>query len=298
MGEGAFIDYLIIDEPLTAPFPHDYDYSVDQTAEFVRLARQVFPNVSIILQEAYPEHDATTLMNFYRDVNTQAISRTGWGIQYAELDHDWNRGGTTADVIQIQNSVRSNGMKFSSIFWNADPNRSWYDGLMTQGQMYENASPNGLAPDMKAVDDWTGSPTSTLPESTPGTFTRSVRDFANTYAPTPTSTFGLRSGEVMYPGNSRTSVDGRFTLIYQGDGNLVLYFSGSWIWASNTSGTTAGFVAMQGDGNLVVYDAGGQWRWASNTSGLDGAYLVVQSDGNTVLYRGTHAIWATNTNYY
>jgi hypothetical protein len=152
--------------------------------------------------------------------------------------------------------------------------------------------------DMKAVDNWTNTPFVTIPESAPGTFSRSVRDFADTYLPTPTSSHGLQSGDVLYPGDSRMSVDGRFTFIYQLDGNLVLSANGSPLWASNTSGTSAGLAAMQGDGNLVVYDSNGVARWSSGTSGRYGAFLVVQSDGNVVIYQPPVAVWATGTNYY
>ncbi|MEK6630718.1 MAG: hypothetical protein AABY89_08285, partial [Acidobacteriota bacterium] len=103
---------------------------------------------------------------------------------------------------------------------------------------------------------------------------------------TETSTYGLRANESLYPNESRTSIDGRFTLIYQGDGNLVLYYGSSALWASNTSGTTPGRAIMQGDGNLVVYDASGTAVWSSGTYGSPGAYFVVQSDGNLVIYSG------------
>src|SRR5262249_1230341 len=161
------------------------------------------PNIKIILQEAYPHQPATTLMTFFRDVNDQTITLTGWGIQYAELDHDWNNpAGHLTDLINIQDYVRGHGMYFSSIYCNARPNRSWYYGLMYQGQMYLAWSRYGLSPDMSAIDNWTGAPSTTLPEMNNGTFTRSVRDFVNAFTPTPTGTFGLRPNEVLQVGDS------------------------------------------------------------------------------------------------
>jgi len=296
---GGAPDYIEIDEPLTTgQQPMNYTYAVQQTGEFIRLARSAFPGVGIIVQEAYPHQTAATLSSFFRDVNNEAIARSGAGIQYAQIDHDWNQGGTASDLVSMQNSVRANGMAFGVIFWAAG-SWNWYDGLMHQAQMYRNWRSAGLAPDMYAVIDWTGAPAQTIPEwDGPGSFARSVRDFANTYLPYPTSSFGLQPNEALQPNQSRTSVDGRFTLIYQSDGNLVLYGPSGWIWASNTSGFSAGQAIMQGDGNLVVYDAGGQWRWSSNTYGNNGAFLVVQSDGNLVIYRGGTALWASNTNWY
>jgi hypothetical protein len=106
----------------------------------------------------------------------------------------------------------------------------------------------------------------------------------------------MQPGEVLFPGQSISSANGRYTLVYQGDGNLVLYGPGGALWASNTNGQPVGVAIMQGDGNLVIYGPGGTVVWASNTDGNPGARLVVQDDGNVVIYRtdGT-AAWATNT---
>jgi hypothetical protein len=110
----------------------------------------------------------------------------------------------------------------------------------------------------------------------------------------------LQPGEVLFAAQSqsRTSADGRFILVMQSDGNLVLYRTANWhpLWATGTNGQDVNFVAMQGDGNLVIYTFGGRAIWASNTSGRAGAFLVVQNDGNVVIYYpNTPPIWATNT---
>jgi hypothetical protein len=105
-------------------------------------------------------------------------------------------------------------------------------------------------------------------------------------------------GEVLNPGQSICSADGRFDLIYQGDGNLVLYRVRDWapLWASNTAGQPAEVCIMQGDGNLVLYDGDAKPLWASNTAGSAGSWLIVQDDGNVVIYRPDYTpVWATNT---
>jgi hypothetical protein len=105
----------------------------------------------------------------------------------------------------------------------------------------------------------------------------------------------MNPGDFLLPGQSRQSADGRFRLVYQVDGNLVLYQESNPLWATATFGTTPGFVAMQTDGNFVVYDSAGA-VWASNTWGHPGSFLVVQDDGNTVIYSaGSSPLWATNT---
>ena len=72
-------------------------------------------------------------------------------------------------------------------------------------------------------------------------------------------------------------------LVYQNDGNLVLYGPSGALWASNTVGQPPGFATMQDDGNVVVYRADGVPIWATDTSGMPGAELRVQDDGRLVL---------------
>jgi hypothetical protein len=111
----------------------------------------------------------------------------------------------------------------------------------------------------------------------------------------------MAAGESLFPGDSVTSSDGRFWLMYQGDGNLVLY-RWDWValWSSGTAGSSAGQVDMQSDGNLVVRNSGGGAVWHAGTYGAPGAYLVVQDDGNTVIYAagGSPALWYTGTCCY
>ena len=105
------------------------------------------------------------------------------------------------------------------------------------------------------------------------------------------------SGELgLSPGQSIPSANGRYQLIYQADGNLVLYSGTSPLWASGTMGRGVGTAVMQGDGNLVIYNASHQPLWATGTYGNPGSTLAVQDDGNVVIYRSDHVpLWATNT---
>jgi len=99
----------------------------------------------------------------------------------------------------------------------------------------------------------------------------------------------LSPGQALLPNQSRTSMDGQYHLVYQGDGNLVLYQLPSWtpLWWSCTANTSPGQVVMQGDGNFVIYDSGGTPLAWTATEGNPGAYLTVQPDGNVVIYTGT-----------
>ena len=80
------------------------------------------------------------------------------------------------------------------------------------------------------------------------------------------------------------SGNGNYYLLYQSDGNLVLYdWSWSPVWAQPGAVGDPDEAVMQEDGNFVVYSAA---VWSTQTDDMynKGAYLVVQNDGNVVVY--------------
>jgi hypothetical protein len=106
----------------------------------------------------------------------------------------------------------------------------------------------------------------------------------------------LTANQQLTANQSLASCNGGYTLIMQGDGNLVLYQGGTALWASNTAGSGADEAIMQGDGNLVLYTSSGTPVWASNTAGNTGAYLDEQNDGNVVIYSASGStLWSTGT---
>lgn len=109
----------------------------------------------------------------------------------------------------------------------------------------------------------------------------------------------LVPGEALFPGQEATSADGRFHLVYQSDGNLVLYrWDWAPIWWSGTSWGNAGMALMQTDGNFVIYDYDGA-LWHARTWNNPGAFLVVQNDGNVVIYSSNRTpLWWTGTCCY
>jgi len=110
---------------------------------------------------------------------------------------------------------------------------------------------------------------------------------ANVYPPTSVNTKKdvLNVGEALLQNQFLQSKDGRFKLILQSDGNLVIYNSDQPIWHSNTWGKPyITRCVMQSDGNLVLYDNNSIPHWHSNTWGKPITRCVMQSDGNLVLY--------------
>ncbi|MBG6119015.1 MULTISPECIES: hypothetical protein [unclassified Sphingobium] len=94
-------------------------------------------------------------------------------------------------------------------------------------------------------------------------------------------------------GQQINSPDGRFRLVQQTDGNLVLYFGASALWASYAFGSNF-TTYFQSDGNLVTYGPSGP-VWNSETNAI-GARLALQNDGNLVIYDlDDRVVWATNT---
>jgi hypothetical protein len=94
------------------------------------------------------------------------------------------------------------------------------------------------------------------------------------------------------------SPDGRYTLVMQSDGNLVLYSAdGTPLWTSGTGGQPGSYALMQNDGNFVVYNAGNVPLWWSGTWSKGASTLKLQNDGNLVLYRNSDnsITWQTMT---
>ncbi|HYI02531.1 hypothetical protein [Hyalangium sp.] len=102
-----------------------------------------------------------------------------------------------------------------------------------------------------------------------------------------------------YAGGSTLVSNEIAKLVFQGDGNLVLYkMNGAneqAAWASNTVGRGGSQVAFQGDGNLVIYTSAGKPVWATG-SNAQGNRLVLHSDGNVVIYEGSGGVkWSSGT---
>ena len=115
----------------------------------------------------------------------------------------------------------------------------------------------------------------------------------------------LRAGESLGIDQKLTSSNGKYSLIMQGDGNLVLYTeSNTPVWATRTEGSGAIRASLQDDGNLVLYTKEVERRfrrdepvavWASQTSG-EKVRLVLQDDRNLVIYTADgRALWASGT---
>jgi len=117
----------------------------------------------------------------------------------------------------------------------------------------------------------------------------------------PTYTDTLKSGEELNRNEPLKSADGRYELLLQDDGNLVIYGTTDpdhnnkrVIWESGTVGSGATTLVLQGDGNLVLYDADFNKVWATNTNQGKATHLLLSNEGCMELYQGTTAcLWKT-----
>lgn len=102
------------------------------------------------------------------------------------------------------------------------------------------------------------------------------------------------------PGWYLVSTNGRYKLLMQGDGNLVLYSGTRPLWHAGTHGNSGAYLVIQGDGNLVVYSATGRPLWNSATvRRVNFVELRLQNDANLVLYGWTgnraQVLWHSHT---
>ncbi len=99
---------------------------------------------------------------------------------------------------------------------------------------------------------------------------------------------GTASSVLIEPGTflevGRAYRAGEHSLVFQSDGNLVVYnTAGTAIWSSQTQNKGAKIAAMQVDGNFVIYDGNNKALWSTNTAGLPGAYAQIQTNGAFVI---------------
>jgi hypothetical protein len=110
----------------------------------------------------------------------------------------------------------------------------------------------------------------------------------------------IRRGGNLPVGESIWSLDRRYQLTMQKDGNLVLYRNTEGkvkpIWSTGTNGKAVEKCVFQTDGNWVLYSYSNRPLWASGTNNKNATYVQLQNDGNLVIYNFfDKAVWASGT---
>ncbi|KAL4188610.1 hypothetical protein AMTRI_Chr08g202960 [Amborella trichopoda] len=90
--------------------------------------------------------------------------------------------------------------------------------------------------------------------------------------------------------------EGNYSLVMQGDCNLVRYRGSQPIWASQTYGRGRNCSCiLQTNGEMEVFNGNGVRVWRSGSSGKQGDYaFVLRSDGEGAIYTAT---WYMGTNH-
>ena len=106
----------------------------------------------------------------------------------------------------------------------------------------------------------------------------------------------LEPGESLMRSQAVASTNGRYQLVFQNDGDLVLLGDGSVLWSAGTAGQGADRVVMQRDGVLAMFRSlpwGTEPVWKSRSVGADGAVLSVRDQGGVVIRReGSPIHWS------
>jgi hypothetical protein len=202
------------------------------------------------------------------------------------------------------------------VIYNSAGTVLWY--THTNGTLQHVAIPAALVFGNGSIKLTAQAGTTALPSYTGAFWSSSYTNWTNTALSI------LPAGTLLGPGQELRSPDRSHRLVYQTDGNLVLYnAAGTATWNTGTNGTSLGFVGLRaldttspgafyGVGyQFAIYPfntqatttwvGGGNSTWNTNGNNADltaAATLELQNDGNLVLYVANstkQAIWASNT---
>jgi hypothetical protein len=183
---GGNIKSIAMDEPLVAAidsFHQSEIFAVNETAKFVLLVRQKYPDIEIGDVESYPFSSLAEHMSWIDHLNKKLSDIGVRGLDFYRVDPDWNAfpsRGNWSDVTSLASFCGSRGLKSSLIFWSATApahrNDSqadfvWHDGLMTEANAIKEA--HGRF-DQMVVESWVGLPKVAIPEDDPYSFTGSL----------------------------------------------------------------------------------------------------------------------------
>ena len=193
---GANLYAIAMDEPLVCAREHIHqsdEYAMKETANYIALVRQHFPDVLIGDIEAYPSFSIEEHRKWIDGLQQQLAEKKVRGLDFYRLDVDWLRfnvqqKGSWKEVRQIELFCRQKKLPFSLIYWASGypsmqkrgfaDDSTWYTSIMQQG--YDYAAVDGR-PDHIVIESWVSAPSQCLPETGNWTFTRSVLDFVKKF---------------------------------------------------------------------------------------------------------------------
>jgi hypothetical protein len=195
-GLGANLYAIAMDEPLCCAREQIHkpdDYAVEETANYIAIVRQHFPEILIGDIETYPSISMEDHEHWIEALQKRLAEKNVRGLDFYRLDVDWIRftvqnKGSWQEVRDIERFCRQKKLPFSLIYWSSGypgmlkrgmaDDSTWYVNVMQQG--YDYAIIDGK-PDQYVIESWVGAPSQSIPETADWTFTRSVRDFAKKF---------------------------------------------------------------------------------------------------------------------
>ena len=195
---GGKIYAVAMDEPLCfvrnrAKVKLSDDYAVQETANFIALARKKFPDMLIGDIETYPSIPVPDHIWWIETLQKRLADMGVRGLDFYRLDVNWaafpaSKKSSWSDVKKLELYCRERNLPFSMIYWASDypalrkkelaDDSTWYKSIMKQGAEYAAV---GGEPDEYVIESWVQAPSRAVPETDEWTFTRSVRDFCEKF---------------------------------------------------------------------------------------------------------------------
>ena len=195
---GGKIYAIAMDEPLCfvrnrSKVKLSDDYAVQETANFIALARKKFPDMLIGDIETYPGIPVADHIWWIETLQKRLADMGVRGLDFYRLDVNWAafpilKKGSWGEIKQLELYCKNRKLPFSLIYWASDypalrkkglaDDSTWYKSIMKQGAEYAAV---GGEPDEYVIESWVQAPSRAVPETDEWTFTRSVRDFCEKF---------------------------------------------------------------------------------------------------------------------
>ena len=193
---GANLYAIAMDEPLLCCRKHinkPDDYAVKETADFIALVRQHFPQMLIGDIEPYPSISVDDHKWWIESLEKALAEKHVRGLDFYRIDANWanfvvQNHGSWRELRDLERYCRGKKMPFSLIYWASDQpslkrlgladESTWYTSIIQQGYGY--AMVQGR-PDQYVLQSWIESPPHSVPETESWTLTRSVLDFSRKF---------------------------------------------------------------------------------------------------------------------
>jgi len=193
---GGNIHAVAMDEPLCSvrrDFHKPDEWAVEETSNFIALARKNFPEMLVGDIEPYPYLPLAEQIKWITALQKRLAEKHVRGLDFYRVDVDWltfdvRNKGSWNEVKKLQLFCQSVKVPFSLIYWSPGmdffkrrgigDDSTWLTGVMSQGYAYASV---GGKPDQYVLESWVNAPAHSVPETADYTFCRSALDFGRKF---------------------------------------------------------------------------------------------------------------------